>query len=326
MTKVYDADAGLVWSSEYTPFGEVAGVDGPYGFSGMYTGKDLDEATGLVYMWHRWQYPATGRFVSEDPARAGVNFYAYVDSRVLVARDPSGLRTFDSIDKLDGYEYDEHERYTADQEEKAEGERLREEQKKLEQVDSLGESPSDAAEAEVAGRLAMAEAEEAAAMAAEAAAEATAKAFVEYLESQADWGMILTVGGQGSLVGVGGATGGGGVVVALGKNGASFGLYSSFSPTIGSLNISGGPVVQIVAGASNPYVITGESSGLGGSLGISAVASANAGADIIAYTDTGYTALSANFSLGIDVPGITAEGHANPIIYTGCIPLIGVRK
>lgn len=32
---------------------------------------------GLIYMRARWYDPATGRFVSEDRARDGVNWYAY---------------------------------------------------------------------------------------------------------------------------------------------------------------------------------------------------------------------------------------------------------
>jgi hypothetical protein len=39
-----------------------------------------------------WRYmdPVTGRFVSEDPAGSGANWFAYCGSNPVVATDPSG--------------------------------------------------------------------------------------------------------------------------------------------------------------------------------------------------------------------------------------------
>ena len=42
-------------------------------------------------MWNRWQDPETGRFISEDPAQAGENFYAYIDNNPELYIDPTGL-------------------------------------------------------------------------------------------------------------------------------------------------------------------------------------------------------------------------------------------
>jgi RHS repeat-associated protein len=91
VTQIADANAKVVWSSEYTPFGKTAGIEGLYSFDGSYAGHEVDADTGLVYMWNRWQDPETGRFISEDPARAGTNFYVYANNSPLVFADPTGL-------------------------------------------------------------------------------------------------------------------------------------------------------------------------------------------------------------------------------------------
>ena len=57
-----------------------------------YTGKDLDEDTGLYYYNARWYDAGTGRFISEDPARDGSNWYSYVTNNPLKFVDPAGMR------------------------------------------------------------------------------------------------------------------------------------------------------------------------------------------------------------------------------------------
>ncbi len=90
VTQVIDGSANVVWSSEYQPFGKTAGVEGLYDFDGSYAGHQVDKDTGLIYSWNRWMDPDTGRFVSEDPAQDGVNFYAYVGNSPEVYVDPDG--------------------------------------------------------------------------------------------------------------------------------------------------------------------------------------------------------------------------------------------
>lgn len=59
-----------------------------------YTGKLLDETTGLQNNLNRWLDPATGRWISQDPigfAAGDTNLYRYVGNSPTNATDPSGL-------------------------------------------------------------------------------------------------------------------------------------------------------------------------------------------------------------------------------------------
>jgi RHS repeat-associated protein len=54
-------------------------------------GYYLDSASGLQLLTQRYYDSAVGRFATGDPARAGGNWYAYVDGRPGLAADPLGL-------------------------------------------------------------------------------------------------------------------------------------------------------------------------------------------------------------------------------------------
>ena len=45
---------------------------------------------GLIYMRARWMDPLTGRFISEDPAGDGTNWYVYCGDNPVNAVDPTG--------------------------------------------------------------------------------------------------------------------------------------------------------------------------------------------------------------------------------------------
>ncbi|GBC92530.1 tRNA(Glu)-specific nuclease WapA [bacterium HR15] len=70
-------------------WGELQGVLGAGRGYCAHLGHPEDE-TGLVYMRARYYEPATGRFLSEDPARDGVNWYLYADGNPVNKVDYSG--------------------------------------------------------------------------------------------------------------------------------------------------------------------------------------------------------------------------------------------
>jgi len=91
VTAIADDKANVVWSSEYLPFGNVAGAVGEITFDGFFTGKDIDSETGLTYHWNRWRSEDGSTFISEDPARDGINWYGYCGNNPMNSQDPTGL-------------------------------------------------------------------------------------------------------------------------------------------------------------------------------------------------------------------------------------------
>lgn len=61
-----------------------------------YCGEYYDEESGLVYLRNRYYDSITGRFVTEDPIRDGLNWYAYASNNPVMFIDLSGLFTAQS--------------------------------------------------------------------------------------------------------------------------------------------------------------------------------------------------------------------------------------
>ena len=55
-----------------------------------FTGKLLDLNTGLYYFNARWYDPEMGRFITEDPARDGRNWFVYCRNNPLIYTDSNG--------------------------------------------------------------------------------------------------------------------------------------------------------------------------------------------------------------------------------------------
>jgi RHS repeat-associated protein len=89
-----------VVSYRYDPYGKVAITRGgtpqssdPLGNHWTFTGRSIDEESGLLYYRGRHYDPSLGRFVEKDPlgAGAGPTLYTYVGNRPTALIDPSGL-------------------------------------------------------------------------------------------------------------------------------------------------------------------------------------------------------------------------------------------
>jgi len=53
-------------------------------------GHVTDDESGLIYMRARYYEPSTGRFLSEDPARDGANWYVYCGNEPVLRLDSHG--------------------------------------------------------------------------------------------------------------------------------------------------------------------------------------------------------------------------------------------
>ena len=76
---------------DYDAFGNTLVEEGEINNPIRYSGEYLDEETGLIYLRARYYDPSVGRFISEDPIRDGMNWYAYCGNSPVMMVDPSGL-------------------------------------------------------------------------------------------------------------------------------------------------------------------------------------------------------------------------------------------
>jgi len=93
-----DKAGQIVWSAQYDEFGaaQIASTGGTSSTSSTvcnlrFPGQYFDAETGLHYNFHRYYDPALGRYITEDPIRDGLNWYAYAGSNPGDMVDPLGL-------------------------------------------------------------------------------------------------------------------------------------------------------------------------------------------------------------------------------------------
>ena len=84
--------AGLVLNSyTYDAFGDTLTYAETIANRFRYAGEQFDKITGQYYLRARFYDPATSRMLTEDPARAGLNWYTYCNNNPVNFVDPYGL-------------------------------------------------------------------------------------------------------------------------------------------------------------------------------------------------------------------------------------------
>ena len=90
MVALIDSEENAVNRYTYDAFGVILTstetVENPFRYAGYW----YDPETGLYYLMARYYNPVNGRFLSEDPARDGYNWYVYCDNNPVIYIDPNG--------------------------------------------------------------------------------------------------------------------------------------------------------------------------------------------------------------------------------------------
>jgi len=84
--------AGLVRRNLLDAWGSVLATDGSKDTPYVFTGKKTDADTGLIYFGRRFYDPVMGRWLNRDPARDGLNWYAYASNNPVGVVDAEGLQ------------------------------------------------------------------------------------------------------------------------------------------------------------------------------------------------------------------------------------------
>ena len=103
---VAKGSSGTSWTIQdersYDVWGSVRSGNATGGPRGRYCanlGHVQDDESGLVYMRARYYEPGSGRFISEDPAMDGANWYIYCRSNPVKYADFSGKSPLDDAAK-----------------------------------------------------------------------------------------------------------------------------------------------------------------------------------------------------------------------------------
>jgi RHS repeat-associated protein len=98
-----DAAGAVTDTYDYTAFGELLDRTGDTPNDFLYTGEQVDDRTGQVYLRARWMDPKAGRFTSPDPFEGcpscpvSLHPYQYADLSPVSMSDPTGMFTIGSI-------------------------------------------------------------------------------------------------------------------------------------------------------------------------------------------------------------------------------------
>ncbi|MBU1087274.1 MAG: RHS repeat-associated core domain-containing protein [Candidatus Omnitrophica bacterium] len=99
VTVITDGFANKSATYEYDVYGKIKDKIGSFDNEILYTGRWLDEETGLYYYRARWYDADSGRFISRDPigTAGGINLYGYVGNGVVNKLDPRGMSPWDYV-------------------------------------------------------------------------------------------------------------------------------------------------------------------------------------------------------------------------------------
>lgn len=88
-----DENKNIVWSGDFTPFGELFNENGSVSNLTRFTGQYENIETGYFYNYHRDYDASLGRYLQSDPIglNGGINTYAYVAGNPINFVDPLGL-------------------------------------------------------------------------------------------------------------------------------------------------------------------------------------------------------------------------------------------
>lgn len=91
VSEVITPAGALVGGRRYSGFGLVKEYQWGTTFAAGYTGRELEREAGLWFYRARFMDPATGRFLSEDPASTAWRTFGYASNDGINHRDPTGL-------------------------------------------------------------------------------------------------------------------------------------------------------------------------------------------------------------------------------------------
>ena len=89
-----DEYKNVVWSGDFTPFGELYNENGSVSNVIRFAGQYENLESGYFYNYHRDYDAGLGRYLQSDPIglNGGINTYAYVKGNSINFNDPKGLK------------------------------------------------------------------------------------------------------------------------------------------------------------------------------------------------------------------------------------------
>ena len=86
-----DTSGNVIKNYDYDAFGNELNIDNMDTNPFRYCGEYFDKETGTIYLRARYYDPTIGRFGSEDPVRAVLNYYTYCSNNPINHTDSTGL-------------------------------------------------------------------------------------------------------------------------------------------------------------------------------------------------------------------------------------------